>query len=101
MERIMTLPLVYIAISPELVQELYLDEQFGRLDHRAQVERWPGSGAPTPEVVSDALRRAQVVFTGWKTPALTALAEWTPQDFAVRLVAHTAGTVKHLLPVQA
>jgi phosphoglycerate dehydrogenase-like enzyme len=42
-----------------------------------------------------------VLLTGWGTPSLAALAKWTAQDFAVRLVAHTAGTVKHLVPVAA
>ncbi len=94
-------PLVYVALSPKLVQELSLDEQLQRLEQIAQVERWPGSESPSRDVVTDALRRAQVVLTGWGTPPLLPLVEWTPQEFAVRLIAHTAGTVKHLVPVQA
>jgi phosphoglycerate dehydrogenase-like enzyme len=84
-----------------LVQELELDAQLARLEAAARVERWDGPGAPTPEAVADALGRAQVLITGWGTPTLTPLESWAPETFAVRLVAHTAGTVKHLVPVQA
>jgi len=96
-----TLSLVYLALSPELAEGLYLEPQLDRLRSVAQLEHWPGPGAPPLETVTDALRRAHIVLTGWDTPSLTPLAEWTPQKFAVRLIAHTAGTVKHLLPVQA
>jgi phosphoglycerate dehydrogenase-like enzyme len=95
-----TLPLVYLALSPELVEGLFLEPQLKRLKPVAQVERWMGPSGPSLETVTDALRRAQIVLTGWDTPALTPLADWTPKDFAVRLIAHSAGTVKHLLPVQ-
>src|SRR3712207_4594042 len=97
----MAQPLIYIAVSPELIQELSLDQHLQRLQPVAQIERWPGPGAPAAEAVADALRRAQVVMTGWGTPALEPLKEWTPETFNVRLVAHTAGTVKRLLPLQA
>jgi phosphoglycerate dehydrogenase-like enzyme len=95
------LPLVYVAISPERIDELYLEEEVPRLAGVARVERWPGPGNPAPEAVDDALRRAPVVLTSWGTPPLAPLAAWTPDAFAVRLVAHTAGTVKRLVPVEA
>lgn len=97
----MTLPLVYVAVSPERVRELYLDERLGNLAEVARVERWPGAGNPPLDVVADALRRAEVVVTGWGTPSLAPLAAWTPEEFAVRLIAHSAGTVKSLVPVEA
>jgi phosphoglycerate dehydrogenase-like enzyme len=97
----MQTPTVYVAVAPSLVQELELDAQLARLGTVARIERWDGPDKPTPEAVADALRRAQVLITGWGTPALAALQSWTPEAFAVRLVAHTAGTVKQLVPVQA
>ncbi len=97
----MDTPLIYLALAPELVHELSLEDELPRLAGVALVERWPGPGRPDPESVADALRRAQVVVTGWGTPPLAELAGWTPDRFAVRLVAHTAGTVKGLLPVEA
>ena len=39
-------PLVYVAIAPELIQELSLEEQLPRLANAADVERWPGPGSP-------------------------------------------------------
>lgn len=96
-----TLPLIYLALSPKLVEGLFLEPQLERLEPVAQLERWTGPEKPSLEIVTDALRRAPIVITGWDTPSLTSLAEWTPTDFAVRLIAHSAGTVKHLLPVQA
>lgn len=97
----MATPLVYLALAPELAQELALDAELPRLASLARVERWPGPGRPEPGVVADRLRRAAIVVTGWGTPPLTDLADWTPDGFAVRLVAHTAGTVKQLLPAAA
>src|SRR4051794_13803460 len=97
----MQTPTVYVAIGQNLVEELNLNAQLTRLEAIVRVERWDGAGAPTPEVVADALGRAQVLITGWGTPTLAALESWTPEAFAVRLVAHTAGTVKQLVPVAA
>ncbi|MEO7912881.1 MAG: NAD(P)-dependent oxidoreductase, partial [Roseiflexaceae bacterium] len=97
----MDAPIVYVAITQSLVEELELERQLARLAAVARVERWDAPGNPTPAAVADALGRAQVLITGWGTPALSALNTWTPADFAVRLVAHTAGTVKQLVPVAA
>jgi phosphoglycerate dehydrogenase-like enzyme len=97
----MQTPIVYVAISPRLVDELYLEAELARLAEIAQVERWAGPGGPTPDAVAGALRRAEVLISGWDTPALEPLEGWTPEAFAVCLVAHTAGTVKKLVPVAA
>jgi phosphoglycerate dehydrogenase-like enzyme len=97
----MNSPLVYVALAPELLRELELDRELGRLGDRAQLELWEGPGRPSPEAVAAALGRAQVLVTGWGVPPLAALAEWTPDSSPLRLVAHSAGTVKRLLPVEA
>lgn len=97
----MKTPLVYVALSPHFIQELELDAQLPRLDAVACIERWAGPGNPTPEAVADALQRAEVIITGWGTPPLAPLVEWSPDSFAVRLVNHSAGTVRHLVPVEA
>ncbi|CAA9320674.1 MAG: D-3-phosphoglycerate dehydrogenase, partial [uncultured Chloroflexia bacterium] len=67
----------------------------------ATVERWPGPGNPTPDVIAGAMERAEVLITGWGTPSLTMLEQWTPEQSTVRLVVHSAGTVKQLVPVTA
>jgi phosphoglycerate dehydrogenase-like enzyme len=97
----MQTPTVYVAIAPGLVQELELDAQLARLEAVALVERWAGPGNPPPEVVADAIIRAQALITGWGTPALAPLETWSPEAGVLRLVAHTAGTVKQLVPVAA
>jgi phosphoglycerate dehydrogenase-like enzyme len=97
----MNSPLVYVALAPELLRELELDRELGRLGDRVQLELWEGPGRPSPEAVAAALGRAQVLVTGWGVPPLAALAEWTPDSSALRLVAHSAGTVKRLVPVEA
>jgi phosphoglycerate dehydrogenase-like enzyme len=99
--RLMDLPTVYVALASALGQELELEPQLKRLEGIAQIERWEGPGNPTPAAVAAALERAQVLITGWGTPSLAALAEWSPQNYALRLVAHTAGSVKHLVPIVA
>ena len=95
-------PLLYIALAPDLVQELELAAELQRLAGRTDIESWPGPGAPTLEALAGAGTRAQILLTGWRVPSLQAiLQDWSPERFALRLVAHSAGTVKQLLPVQA
>ncbi len=94
-------PLIYLALDPARVEELYLEEQLPRLAAAARLERWAGPGRPPLDVVTDALHRADIVLTGWGTPPLTPLREWTPETFPVRLIVHSAGTVKSLIPVEA
>lgn len=89
---------VYVAVRPELASFLELDTALERLAGMAQIERWPGPGDPTPAAVSEALGRAAVLVTGWGTPPLAALEGWRPGDTPLRLVAHSAGTIKHLVP---
>jgi phosphoglycerate dehydrogenase-like enzyme len=97
----MKTPLVYVALSPKLMQELEFDAELPRLRAVAEVEIWNGPGNPPLDVMIDALQRAQVVITGWGTPALTPLAEWSPERFNVRLLNHSAGTVKYFVPAEA
>ncbi|MGN6700885.1 MAG: hydroxyacid dehydrogenase [Thermomicrobiales bacterium] len=94
-------PLVYVAVAPERIAELDLGDELPRLDAEARIEYWPGPGNTPPEAVADALERAEVVITSWGTPRLAALTEWTPETFPVRLIAHSAGTVKQLVPLEA
>jgi phosphoglycerate dehydrogenase-like enzyme len=91
-------PTVYVAVAPALVQELDLDTQLARLRGMATVEHWPGPGNPSVEAIAEAVGRAEVLVTGWGTPALTMLEDWMPEGSALRLVVHSAGTVKYLVP---
>jgi phosphoglycerate dehydrogenase-like enzyme len=62
---------------------------------------WDGPGDSTPAALSAALQRAQVLITGWGVPPLSDLAGWAPERSPLRLLAHSAGTVKQLVPVEA
>jgi phosphoglycerate dehydrogenase-like enzyme len=96
------LPLIYIAISPELFTNLRCDAPFRQLAQVARVERWEGPGQPSADFAATALAHAQILVTGWGTPSLIdGLQDWSPEQSPLRLVAHTAGSLKHLLPVGA
>jgi phosphoglycerate dehydrogenase-like enzyme len=83
------------------VEELELEPELARLSPTARIERWAGPGAPTPAALAAALTSAEVLITGWGVPALGALRSWSPGETPLRLVAHTAGTVKELIPPEA
>ena len=90
--------LVYIALTPELYEQLGLAQTVSTWEPYACVERWPGPGSPPLDVVQEAVQRAAVLVTGWGTPSLIELLrDWSPESSPLRLVAHTAGSVKHLL----
>jgi phosphoglycerate dehydrogenase-like enzyme len=50
--------------------------------------------------VQAALQQAEILVTGWGTPPLPELVDWSPQRSPLRLVAHTAGSIKHLVTHQ-
>lgn len=90
--------LVYIAINPELFEEIGFASHLPALQAAANVERWQGPGNLPREAVLDALRRAEVLVTGWGTPPLAeTLLDWSPERSPLRLLAHTAGSVHHLV----
>jgi phosphoglycerate dehydrogenase-like enzyme len=90
--------LVYIAINAQLFDEIRFGDYLPALQAAAQVERWPGPGNPPLEVVLDVIRRAEVLVTGWGTPGLAeSLLHWSPQTSSLRLLAHTAGSIHHLV----
>jgi phosphoglycerate dehydrogenase-like enzyme len=92
------LPLIYVALSREVIEELELEPYLQQLAQGAQLERWQGSGNPSSEAIAEAISRAEVLITGWGTPYLGMLEDWTPEGSPLRLVVHSAGTVKYLLP---
>lgn len=92
------LPLIYVALSREVIEELELEPYLQQLAQGAQLERWQGSGNPPSEAITEAISRAEVLITGWGTPYLGMLEGWTPESSPLRLVVHSAGTVKYLLP---
>ena len=90
--------LIYIAINAELFDEIRFGEAMPALQAAAKVERWVGPGNPPLETVMEAVRHAEVLVTGWGTPALAApLRSWSPETSPLRLLAHTAGSIHHLV----
>lgn len=94
-------PLIYVALSADLIDELDLHTQLEHLQQVARVERWDGNGNPSDAAVAAATERAQILITGWGTPLLHMLRDWTPERSPLRLVVHSAGTVKYLVPQSA
>jgi phosphoglycerate dehydrogenase-like enzyme len=91
--------LVYIAIRPGLFEEIRFADHLPALQSIAMVERWEGSGDPPLEVVQDAINRAEVLVTGWGTPGTAEVLgkSWSTETSPLRLLAHTAGSIHHLV----
>jgi len=84
----MTQPRIIIDVAPELEDDLFDAELLARLDALGDVGHTGGSGDP-------ARMAADVVVTGWGTPALPA--RRGPDD-RVRLLVHSAGTIRTIIP---
>ncbi|RPJ40784.1 MAG: hydroxyacid dehydrogenase [Chloroflexi bacterium] len=95
-------PIVFVAISPDLIAQTGLERFFPQWEESARVERWQGPANPPADLVAEAAGRAEVMVTGWGTPSLIEpLRGWALETSPLRLVVHTAGSVKFLLPGEA
>lgn len=90
-------PHIGIVIPQAVAQELELAECLPELATLGTVSIWD----ETPTHLAEILATATVLVTGWGTPRLDHLEAWSAQQSSVRLITHTAGTVKHLIPVSA
>jgi len=98
MTMVMPKPLVSVALNPQLFEQVGLARFLLDWEKRGTIEVWQGPGNPPAEWVQDAVRRAAVLVTGWGTPSLIdLLLDWSPESSPLRLVAHTAGSVTHLV----
>jgi phosphoglycerate dehydrogenase-like enzyme len=94
-------PVVYIAVNENLYDEIGFSRYQKQIEARAQVERWTGQENPPLEEVIRAIGRVQVLVTGWGTPSLAqTLRSWSPDTSPLRLLAHTAGSIHHLVTVE-
>ncbi|MFF1879685.1 hydroxyacid dehydrogenase [Leifsonia sp. NPDC058230] len=86
----MTRPRLLLDLSPELEHDLFDVQTLMRLDRVADVQR--ASSARVPD-----LKRldADILVTGWGSAALPATLE---QGARLKLIAHSAGTVRWLVP---
>ncbi len=89
---------IYIAINSQLFDEIHFADHLPALQAVAQVERWLGPENPPLDVVMEAIQQAEVLVTGWGTPGLAeTLMHWSPETSPLRLLAHTAGSIHHLV----
>jgi phosphoglycerate dehydrogenase-like enzyme len=95
------MPHIALALSAALRHELCYDAVVPRLQALGSVTLWDGPGNPTPAWLDHAIQTADILVTGWGVPYLAALESWSLATSPLRLVAHTAGTVKHLVPRSA
>ena len=97
----MSKPLIYIALSQGVLHELEFASYLPHLEALADVQIWDGEGNASEQALTDACARAQVLITGWGVPFLDQLNSWTLDNSPLRLVMHSAGTVKQLVPVDS
>lgn len=82
-------PLIHVAIRPQLVDLLFTADDRARLERIGELV--VDAGRPGAELV----RRAPVLVTGWGTPQLP---RRLPDDSPLRLIAHSAGSVRSVIP---
>ncbi|WP_201832596.1 hydroxyacid dehydrogenase [Microvirga zambiensis] len=94
----MSKPTVVILLTPDMRAKLIPKSAEDRLAEVANV-RAPSDGELTPENLPRLLDGAVAAITGWGTPPLDeALLE---RASSLKLVAHAAGSIRHLIPFPA
>ena len=91
-------PVVTILLTPHMRRQLIPPAAEERLAGAATVVA-PGEGELTTENLARLLEGATVAITGWGTPALDDAL--LAQCGSLRLVAHAAGSIRHLVPFPA
>lgn len=74
-------------------------ETRARLEKLGEVVRPATTSEALAPLLAEVMTNADACLTGWGTPALPVDA--LPANARLRLIAHTAGSVKHLIPPQA
>lgn len=91
----MTRHRITVAMTPNLQESILPDDLMARLEACGEVRRW-ASESIAPSQMPDLLRDTSILVTGWRTPALRPTDVEPAQQ--LKLVAHTAGSVKALVP---
>jgi len=91
-------PIVAILLTPEMRAKLIPPSAEMRLARMANV-RAPGEGELTPENLPGLLDGAVAAITGWGTPPLDEAL--LARSSSLKLVAHAAGSIRHLVPFAA
>jgi phosphoglycerate dehydrogenase-like enzyme len=92
----MSQPTVLVTITPSLYRQLFAPETQARLHELAHVSFNLGERNWTSDELAQRIAGYDAVITGWGTPT------FTPQVMAaadrLRLIAHSAGSIKKMLP---
>lgn len=87
---------VAVAIRPSLYNGLFTEEVQSRLSGLGVLKMQEQEEPLTGEDLADLVEDCEVAITGWGTPSFTqAVLEKAPQ---LRLIAHSAGSIKRMLP---
>ena len=91
-----TRPRTLVAIKPSLYQVLFSPEADAALHALAEVTFGPQETDWSPADLAAHIGGAEVVITGWGSPTFDATVLAAADR--LRLIAHSAGSIKHLLP---
>jgi phosphoglycerate dehydrogenase-like enzyme len=89
-------PQIYVAIKPSLYNRLFDRDADKKLQSIGNVVFEPTDGAPDAATLAAKIKDVDAVVTGWGTPAFDD--KILNNANRLRLIAHSAGTIKHLLP---
>ncbi len=87
---------IFVAIRPALYQALFRPAADERLQALGAVHFQAGADNLTSAELAQCIRGQEVVITGWGSPSFTD--EVLAAADRLRLIAHSAGTIKRLLP---
>lgn len=90
---------VVVMIPPARVAEVLEPAALDRLQELAEIVPVTGTTATIAAALPELLAEADIVLTSWGTPPITETAlSGAPR---LRLIAHAAGSIKHLVPATA
>ena len=87
---------IYVAVPPALYATLFASAADQRLRELGEVEFRRRASRLTSSELAERIRGCDVVITGWGTPVFTD--EVLSAADRLRLIAHSAGTIKRMLP---
>ncbi len=90
----MTPPTAAFLVTKAMLDHCFAPRDLERIGRRTAC-RLPAGDALTPETQKDAARGAEIIITGWGTlPITPAMLDAAP---GLRLMCHSAGSIKHLV----
>src|SRR5262249_3946877 len=93
---VMSRPRVLYIPPPSHTARVFRPETYARLCRRFEVDASTSEERWTPERLAERIAGYDAVVTGWGSPPFTAAA--LENADRLRIVAHSAGSIKHLFP---